>query len=164
MNTVIAIVGIATFILLIVIHIVIPQTRKPRIGICYPDGKNSLSIRHGAEREIALHIEHRGGMWGRGGDSTGSLSVFGYFPNGFSVIHGRYQQNINAQVESGPHSGRFKDHSYTVIGGFFLVSKEVEEIFFKVKASSHTGKYQAIFVVASERQAYMTKELELIIT
>ena len=164
MPTVSDIAAIATFILLVVVYFLVPQLRKPRVRICYPDGKTSLSIRHGAEREIALHIEHRGGLWGIDGNSTGSISVFGYFPNGFSILQGRYMATANTNVESGPHSGRFKDHSYIVIGGFFLVPKEVEEIFFKVKAPSHTGKYEAIFVVASEQTAYTTKQLELIIT
>ena len=132
--------------------------------VCYPDGKDSLSIRHGAEPEIALHIEHKGGLWGIDGDRTGSIAVFGYFPSVFSIIQGRYMKNVNTRVESGPHSGRFKGYSYAVIGGFFLVPKEVEEIFFKVKAPSHTGKYEAIFVVASEHKTYVTQKLELIIT
>lgn len=164
MVTITAIATIATFILLVVVHFVIPKARKPRVGVCYPDGKTSLSIQHGAEREIVLHIEHRGGLWGINGDSTGSISLFGYFPSSFSIIQGRYMQNVNTRIESGPHSGRFKGYSYVVIGGFFLVPKEVEKIFFKVKAPSHTGKYGAIFVVASEQKTYAVKKLELVIT
>lgn len=164
MSTVSTIAVVVTFILLVVVHFIRPQIYKPRVGICYPDRKDSLSIRHEAEREITLHIEHRGGLWGIDGDSTGGVSVFGYFPSDFSIVQGRYMGSVNTTVESGPHSGRFKGYSYVVIGGFFLVPKEVVEIFFKVKAPSHTGKYRAIFVIASEQKTYVTKELELIVT
>ena len=164
MSTVPAIATIATFLLLVMVHFLIPVFRKPRIKVCYPDGNDSLSIQCATEREIALHIEHGGGLWGIDGDSTGSISAFGYFPSGFSIVQARYMKTVNTRVESGPHAGRFKGYSYGVIGGFFLVPKEVEEIFFKVKAPSHTGKYEAIFVIASQQKTYTTKELELIVT
>ena len=155
---------IATFILLVVVHLLLPNIRRPRLNVCFPSGKHTLSRRRSGDREIAIHIEHKGGLWGIDGASTDSISVFGYFPSELSIIQGSYKDKVNSNAESGPHSGRFKGYNYVVIGGFFLVAREVEEVFFKVKAPSHTGKYKVIFVVASPQKAYTTRELELIIT
>ena len=157
-------IAIATFVLLLVVHTLIPRLRRPRLRVCYPGGKESLSIRHSDTREVALHIEHKGGIFGIDGESTGGISMFGYFPSGFSIIEGRHMARTNSVVASGPHAGRFKGYNYVVVSGFFLIPKEVEEVFFKIKTPSHTGKYKVIFVVASQEKAYTTKELEVVIT
>ena len=158
-----AVAATATFFILLIAYVVMPEVRTPRVSVCYPGARISDRRGHGQEVELTFHVEHRGGLWGLNGEIARNVVVHCYFPRQFAIIEGHYAKYSFTTVSRAPDAGIFAGRDYVSISGFDLFPREAEEIFIKVKTPDITGSHEILFGVLTEKGGIRVSQVELII-